>query len=411
VGAQDKLNATRYHDEMAHDALKGRQRTTPRCRVLFVSTASRPGGAECSLELLIRSLEAHGIASSLVRPDGGLSSALLANRHIKHFGTSVFEPVRHPSFGQAVRLVTRWIRGTIAIAWAIFLVRPQIVHANTTSAMLVAMLPAWLTRRPLIWHVRDMISLGYVGRLCGRLASAVVAISNAVQQNLLHQGVPAKKIHLVYNGVEASFGNLPLSDHARRHIRQEFGFSNDAFVYLNVGQFVAWKRQDLFLRAAAEVIKSNNDARFLIVGGQPTAGDPGCQSCLENLVKQLNLSRHAVIHGWRHDIGSVLAATDALVHATEIEPFGRIIIEAMQVGLPVIAVRGGGPKEIIEDGKSGLFATGQNTKDLASLMLRVQKHPELAKQLTENARRRVRDMFTAEHTTQSVVDLYHQVSC
>ena len=287
--------------------------------------------------------------------------------------------------------------------------RPQIVHANKTSAMLVAMIPARLTGRAMVWHVRDVTPLGWVGKICGRAASAAVAVSEAVREHLVAQGIAAEKTCVIHNGTEASFGEGISKGKARRDLRSRLGFPPDSFVYLNIGQFVAWKRQDVFLETAAEVAGQCERARFLIVGGEPCGNGSGCRRKLEELAQKMGLSQRTAIWGWQEDIASVLAAADVLVHTASAEPFGRVIIEAMQMGLPVVAIRAGGPAEIIQQGQSGLLADSGDLSGLVSLMLRVERKKSLAGQLAEGGRKRVRDHFTAERTAQMTRALYQRI--
>jgi len=377
--------------------------------VLFVSAAGRPGGAERSLELLIRSLDPDGTMTALVSPTEGMSPGALESVGVRRFRTCAFEPVRRPGLLQAVGLGWRWISSMIVVLRAIITVRPEIVHANTTSAMLVSLLPAWLTRRPLFWHVRDMTPLDKLVRLCGRMASAIVAVSETVREHLAAQGIATGKTCVVCNGVDPSFGQGLSQAEARRDLRARFGFPPDSFVFVNVGQFTAWKRQDLFLRAAAEVARQCERARFLIVGGEPCGNDPGCRRELEELARETELSQKTAILGWQETIEAVLAAADAMVHTADAEPFGRVIIEALQVSLPVVAVRSGGPAEIIQEEQSGLLAEPGDIDGLVSLMLRVQRDGDLAQRLAAGGRRRVQADFTAERSTQSIRAVYQRI--
>jgi glycosyltransferase involved in cell wall biosynthesis len=379
-------------------------------RVLFVDMSGRQGGAERSLQLLVRELAVRNIRGGIVCPAGAVSSAEFAKHRVfERFETCSFEPIRRPGVLRGVAIGFRLISAMFSVLKAIVMVRPHIVHANTTSAMLVAVLPIWLTRRLSIWHVRDMVPLGWIGKVCHFCASAVVVVSDAVKKNLVEQGIPCEKIHVVYNGVGSSFGDVPSRNRSRCELRAKFGFPTNSFIFVNVGQFAPWKRQDVFLEAAAQVAHECDRARFLVFGGEPAAGRPGCRKMLDVLARHLSLSDRVIIQGWQNNVGLTLAGCDALVHTAEMEPFGRVVIEAMQVGLPVIAVRAGGPAEIVRDGMSGLLAEPGNTSELASLMIRVLHDEHLARRLMEGGRKTVETLFSAERTARSIESVYDRV--
>lgn len=378
-------------------------------KILFVDTSGREGGAERSLTLLIEAMVKDGVRVTLVTPRKALSCEGRIFKQIQIVRTCRFLPRRRPSVSQALDLACRWVGSMLVILWAIIMTRPRLVHANTTNAMLVALIPARLTKRPLVWHVRDLANLGWIGRLCGRQASTVVAVSKSIRQHLVNQGIPQDKVHVVYNGVDPSFGQVDSRCEARRTLREKFGFPHDAFVCLNLGQFVPWKRQDVFLQVAADVSRQCDRARFLVIGGEPWGECRLMRLELDGLARQLGVADRVVVSDWQEEIQSILAAVDVMVHTAEAEPFGRVIIEAMQAGVPVVAVRAGGPMEIVQEEQSGLLVDAGDIKGLSSQILRVLRDELLAKRLAEGGQQRVREAFTAEETARSIGSLYRQL--
>ena len=131
---------------------------------------------------------------------------------------------------------------------------------------------------------------------------------------------------------------------------------------------------------------------------------------LERLVKQLGLSRYVRLLDFQPRFDHVLAGVDALVHTADREPFGRVLIEAMQAGVPVIAARAAGPAEIIEPNRSGLLFEPDNKRELIEYMTRVFRDPLLRSQLVEAGCERVKNKYTSARTTQSIEKLYDQVA-
>jgi glycosyltransferase involved in cell wall biosynthesis len=376
-------------------------------RVVFVCTSGHPGGAERSLELLVRELSSRGVGSALVCPEEAVPVDRLSDLPVRRFCVRPFEPVRHPGCLQVLHLIGRGLLAGVTAMAAALRTGARIIHANDTKAMLAVLPWAWAGRRILIWHVRDAVPLGAWGRIGGRVAHRVIAVSQAVKHQLVQQGIPDEKIGVVHNGVECD-EQAASPESFRRAARATLGIPADAFVYLNVGQYVAWKRQDVFLRAAAIVRRHDPDAWF-VVAGSMRAGERACRSCLERLAVTSGIHDRTLLLDWQPDIGRLYAASDVLVHTADCEPFGRVIVEAMQAGVAVVAVDSGGPTEIIEDGATGLLARPGDPAACASAMLRLRYEPATRMALAMAAQGRVKRAFTASRVADNVLAIYRQV--
>lgn len=386
-----------------------RERSVRRARrgTLFVSVSAQPGGAERSLQLLIDRLANQGWPCALAASAGmasasgaGLTRGQLCSLH-------PFEPVRHPTARQALAMIWHWAVDMLHVSRIARQTQPAIIHANTTPAMLVALLPACMGGYELIWHVRDLVRLGCLARLCSAFASIVICVSHAVRQHLLLEGVATDKLHVVYNGTMPSESPIVDKTVAREQLRARLGFARDAFIYANVGRFLFWKKQDVFLRAAAIVASRDAKAHFVVVGG--AAGTSACADRLRSQIRELGLASRSVLLDWQEEVLPILCGCDTLVHTAQTEPFGRVLIEAMDVGLPVIAVAAAGPAEIVEDNVSGLLASPGDVVGLARLMQRIKHEPELAGRLAVAGRCRVAARFRADHTTAAVKAIYERV--
>jgi glycosyltransferase involved in cell wall biosynthesis len=132
------------------------------------------------------------------------------------------------------------------------------------------------------------------------------------------------------------------------------------------------KRHDLFLQAAAEVLRAYPSAQFVIVGEDPdTVG--GYRSEVEyarglkSLASQLNLNGRVQWPGYVADVPAIMNAVDVLVHPSDRESFGRVAVEAMACGKPVVATRSGGPEYFVSE-TTGLLAPRGNPAALAAAL-------------------------------------------
>jgi glycosyltransferase involved in cell wall biosynthesis len=290
---------------------------------------------------------------------------------------------------------------SLSLARRLRRLRPDLVHANTLKSLLYGAGAARIAGVPLVWHAHDRISEDYlpgtavhVVRGVARLrASGVIANSDATLATLGSLRVPT----LV--------APEPVRYEAFRHPRR--AREDDPFTVAMVGRIAPWKGQDIFLHAFAEAFP-DGPQRGIVVGA-PLFGEEEYERSLVDLVRQLGLDRRVELRGFRDDIGAELARADALVHASVIpEPFGRVIVEGMAAGLPVVAADGGGPREIITDGVDGLLYPPGSVGALASRMRQLAHDPGLAGRLGRAAAARALD-FSPELVGRTVGAFYEQV--
>ena len=179
-----------------------------------------------------------------------------------------------------------------------------------------------------------------------------------------------------------------------------------------VGALAPWKGQHIFVQAAAEVVDRIPDVTFFLIGDviYTTAGHHDYRRELERLVHQLGLEGRVIFTGFRKDIARVMANLDIVAHCSvEPEPFGRVIIEAMACGKPVIAARGGGVDEIIVDGDDGLLVPPGDARLLAEAILRLAGDPDRRARLGEAARRRVEEKFRIHDQVRQIEQCYDRL--
>jgi glycosyltransferase involved in cell wall biosynthesis len=174
-----------------------------------------------------------------------------------------------------------------------------------------------------------------------------------------------------------------------------------------VGRIAPWKGQDVFLRAFALAFPDGDERGVLV--GAPLFGEERYEGELRALIEQLGLGDRIELRGFAEDVGAELARVDALVHASVIpEPFGRVIVEGMAAGLPVVAAAGGGPTEIVSDGVDGLLYPPGDVDELAATLRRVAADPDLGERLGRAAVERAR-AFSPELVAARTSAFYREV--
>jgi glycosyltransferase involved in cell wall biosynthesis len=161
-----------------------------------------------------------------------------------------------------------------------------------------------------------------------------------------------------------------------------------------VGRLQAWKGQDRLLRAQALLRDRGYGFHLLLVGGDAYSRSPEYASALPRLIKSLGLEDAVTMTGQVPDAGPYIDRMDVLVNASDAEPFGIVLLEGMARGVPVVAVRAGGPAEFIDDGLTGSLVDTNQPEDLASGLEQLLKSRNRCSEMASAAQQRYRDEFT-----------------
>jgi len=328
--------------------------------VLCVSASQDLGGGEFVLLDTLSSLRARGVAVrvlNLAPAPGALARTLGARGADVLFCRS--GRLRDPlSAIRILRFVLGRARGF------------DLALANDSRALVYTALACSLLRRPYLWHVHDLLTRsGPFEKIALRLGPAgYIAISQAVRQRLEVLGCPAVRIAVIPNAVDVDQFH-PSVDGA--DFRRELSIDAGALVVGSVSRILPWKAVETLIEAAALLDQAVPAAVFLIVGDVVTdhahADDAvRYRDSLLALRDRLGLGRRVRFVGYREDLPRVMAGLDLLVHTAIEEPFGRVLIEAMASGKPVVATRGGGVPEVVEDGVTGYLVPPRDSPALAS---------------------------------------------
>jgi glycosyltransferase involved in cell wall biosynthesis len=354
-------------------------------RVLVLATLARLGGAERSLLELVRRLR-DALAFTIVLPeDGPLAAAAEtagAEVRIVPWPDALAElGERTRSGGRLVALARAAATiGVLRIRLRAEIDRlaPDVVLTNGIKAHVLGALACDRTDAPLVWYAREGLEdrpLSRIAlRLLGRRCAGVVAISRYVAGEFRPLVPGPASVHVVRNIVDP--GRLHPGMALPDDLRKETG---DVWLGV-VGALTPLKGQDVFLDAAARVVERVPGVHFLIVGGEPyrTESRLGYAAALEKRVRALGLEGRVDLLGERDDAPAVIANLDVLVQPSRgPEGLGRTILEAMACAVPVIAVDRWGPREIVDDGETGLLVPPGDVAALADAMIRLGADPAL----------------------------------
>lgn len=374
--------------------------------VLYLNHSSQMSGAEASLRSFLWGLRradapidplialpGEGSLTSLLRDEGwSVTLAPLRRLHRPRGLIDTMASLVHVL--QTAPHICRLAQGANA----------KIIHSNSTTAHLVGGLAGEKTGKPALWHCRDLVPLQKMAPQLANKATKIVAISNCVADALEKDGVSRDKISVIYNGLDPD----EWRPRERSIVRELLGIPDDAFVFGVIGQLVPWKNHRAFIEAAAKLAQDEgcDNARFVIIGGDLWGEQQPYIQELRDDVKKAELAGRFNFVPNQADGADAMAALDCLVHPALDEPFGRVVMEAMAMSKPVIAMNENGPKEIIRNEEDGLLV---QPDELASAMKRVLMDASLREHLSQNARPSVESRFHIAEHTNKMLELYGEL--
>ena len=357
-------------------------------------------GAEHSLLVMARSLSSR-FEPAVACPVPSPLSRALAEETIQSFclpdppDGSYSSPRSCGYWAQAARRLTTIARHLC----------PDLIHANSLCAGLAALPAVAAVKTRLVVHARDLTRHRWAARLCGRFCRRMIAVSSSVRDSCVHAGVDAVKIRVVYNAVDRVPSNM--GEETECSVRTPP--CQPRCVFANVGQFVPWKNQLLFLDAASRVAELLPTCRFVLVGDDLFGRDGGYRRKVLDQARSSAAADKITFAGWQDDMARIWPAIHCLVHTAEREPFGRVIIEAMSHRIPVIAVDACGPSEIIENDRAGILVPPNDVEALVSAMLRIARDRQEAERMGIAGYNHVLLRFTRVRMARELVDVYAEI--
>ena len=383
--------------------------------VLYVNHTEAISGAERSLLSLLAGLPRE-IAPLVASPRGRLAAAVeeLGVPTLPIMGTAgslrvhpLHTPVALAELSVAGAQVRRAAHGH----------RAEVVHANSIRAGIVLAL-AGPMRAAKVVHVRDCLPPGALStatlRLIAASATAVVANSRYTAE-AVRAVAPGARLQVIYNPVDLERFDPARIERARA--RAALGEAGARTLLLGVvGQLSPWKGQDTAIQALALLRARGIDAHLLLIGSAKFVAratrfdNRRYLARLHELVAREGLADRVSWLGEREDVPELVRALDALLLPSWEEPFGRALIEAMALGVPVIATNVGGPAEIVEDGREGFLLAPREPAAWAQAIAAIAADRERGLQMGRAGRRRVQQAFTVERHVADTLALYERVA-
>jgi len=298
--------------------------------VLYLHHVGELSGAETSLRLLLRHLERDRVRPLFAGPAAGPFPAALAADGVATLPLT-FGPLRRVGgvLGAARQLV-RLVRVHSI----------DLLHANGPQTNVPAGLAGRIAGVPVIWHARNLIAgeMWDVDRVLAPLATRIVCNAEAIRRRFAGSRGWDRSVTIV-NAVDTREFHPGVP---RAPFRRELGVPDAAPLVGIVGRLGLGKGHEHFVEAALQLLRGGLDAHFVVVGDPLFDEDAWRADALRRLVKDAGRDDRVRFVGYRRDMPAVMRGLDVLVLASDAEPCGRVLFEAMASGTAIVATGSGG---------------------------------------------------------------------
>jgi glycosyltransferase involved in cell wall biosynthesis len=372
-------------------------------KILFLDQSGNLGGAELNLLDLAKFYRDSCLVSLFV--DGSFSKALEQSEiPVEILSNQTLAIRKDSSWWQSVSNVGQiisLIKKVVQLSY-----NYDVIYANTQKALIIGAIASLITGKPLIYHLHDILSSEHFSRtnrqlavlFANRCASLIIANSEATKTAFIEAGGKEKLVQVVYNGFNLEqYQNL---DHQGLQLKQQLNLNGD-YIVGHFSRLSPWKGQHILLEALTHCPKA-----IALFVGDALFGEQEYVEQLQQQVKQLGLSDRVHFLGFRSDIPQLMSMCDLITHtSTAPEPFGRVIVEAMLCGKPIIAAAAGGAIELIENNQTGWLTTPGDAMQLAAIINQCQAQAEATAKIAQAGKNIATQRFNLTNIQQQTSDL------
>ncbi len=385
-------------------------------RVLYVNHTAAVSGAERSLLTLLAGLPPD-VQACVATPPGPLAEAV----HGLGVPTSPIASTAgslrlHPK--HTPRALAEMSVASLQVARAARDHRAQVVHANSIRAGLeLALAP--VNGAAKVVSVRDCLPASAMTkatmRLIARTSRRVVANSRYTAE-LVRSAAPSAQLEVLYPAIDVERFDPAQIDRAPARARLGEAAGNGRVVLGVVAQLTPWKGQDTAIEAVGLLREEGVDAHLLLIGSAKFVSratrfdNEAYVASLRRLIATRGLEDRVTLLGERGDVPDLIRALDVLLLPSHEEPFGRALLEAMALEVPVVATSVGGPPELVREGREGALAPPQDPQAWAGAVRRVLESPEGGRALGRAGRRRIVESFGVNDHVQAALELYRRAA-
>jgi glycosyltransferase involved in cell wall biosynthesis len=335
------------------------------------------------------------------------------NVYINNFWPSASIPLR--TFDDLIkwpyRFMVKIILKQFTLHKIITEIKPDLVHLNNGySALHEWMLACYLHNINIVAHDRGTkYPCSLQTKLFVRCLDAIISVSDSYKNNVIRQKLKVKRIERVHNGIDIQQFKTNSQPELKDQLKQELNLEENQPIVGIIGNIDRWKGQHIVLQAIKRVKRQYPSIQCLIIGNVVMCAESYKEE-LDAYITNNGLEKNIIFAGFRKDIPNILNLLDVLIHASvEPEPFGRVILEGLALGKPIVATNGGGIPEIITHRETGLLVAMNDDEAMAEAILYYLANMEKANEIADRGKRMVRDLFSNEKTVRAIERIYEDI--
>jgi len=309
------------------------------------------------------------------------------------------------------------LRALVALFRLMRKIEPHIVHTHTSKAGILGRLTAWLARVPTIIHTpHGHVFYGHFGRSLSRIFLQVekllgiithhqIALTPEEGKDYLNLGVAkSKNISVIHSGVDLNcFKRSTTKSNPKRN---ELGIPPDSLVVGYVGWLIPIKGVTYLVDAMAEVLQRHPNSLLVLVGKGDEKGEEEVK--LSKQVENLGIVDNVRFLGWRPDVNEIMGCFDIFVLPSLNEGMGRVLVEAMANGLPIVASSVGGIPDLVKHGENGLLVPPADEGSLERAISALLSDEARRKHMGETGKR-ICSPYSIEAMVEKIDDLYSRL--
>lgn len=376
-------------------------------RILYAHNSADLYGASRSLLRLTGALDRGRFTPIALLPEDGPLRQRLEAQDVLTIVEPRLSVITRAGFSTAglLRLAARFPGSVLALARLLRRERIDLVHTNT-GVVVSSALAARLCGRPHVWHIRD--SFQEFGRIWPLYSAYIRSFSFrvlAVSEAVAAQFGDRSRVRVLHNGFSLEdFAHVDRAA-ARRGFREKHGL--DGFVVGCVGRIkIGRKGQEVLLHALARLAGQGRLLTCAIIGA-PAPGSEDHLPRLQGLAAELGVADRVRWAGEEPDARLVYPALDVLVlPSAQPEPFAGVVMEAMAMGIPVVATRAGGSVDQVDEGRTGLLVAPGDADDLATALARLMDDPDLRARMSAAGPLRIAEKFSMRSMMAALHEVY-----
>jgi len=290
---------------------------------------------------------------------------------------------------------------------------PHIVHTHTSKAGILGRWAAFFAGVPIIIHTpHGHVFWGYFGRLktsfyiilekfTAVITDKIIALTEQEKNDHLHFRIASgDKFSVVHSGIKLDrFSNLSADPAV---MRRKLGISEGDLVVGTTGRLTPVKGYRYLIEAAVNILDARPNTTFVFLGAGELSDE------LKKMASKLGMKEKVKFLGWRPDVAEVMSAFDLFVLPSLNEGMGRVLVEAMALGKPIVASDVGGIPALVLHGENGYLVFPGDAEHLSAAISDLLENPEKRKSMGENGKKIAAD-YSADAMVQKIDQLYRTV--